>query len=66
MVGDPEDQFSSDAVILNLRDFYKLCRREIINMSRLVGKQTMWFLNRSDTNRFVQAQKRARTLKFRI
>ena len=26
----------------------------------------MWFLNRSDTNRPVQAQKRARSLKFRI
>ena len=36
------------------------------NMSRLVGKPTMWFPNRSDTNRPVQAQKRARSLKFRI
>ena len=26
----------------------------------------MWFSNRSDTNRAVQAQKRARSLKFRI
>ena len=26
----------------------------------------MWFPNRSDTNRLVQAQKRARSLKFRI
>ena len=26
----------------------------------------MWFPNRSDTNRSVQAQKRARSLKFRI
>ena len=33
-------------------------------MSRLVGKPTMWFPNRSDTNRPVQAQKRARSLKF--
>ena len=32
-------------------------------MSRLVGKPTMWFPNRSDTNRPVQAQKRARSLK---
>ena len=31
-----------------------------------MGKQTMWFPNRSDTNRAVQAQKRARSLKFRI
>ena len=36
------------------------------HMSRLVGKPTMWFSNRSDTNRPVQAQKRARSLKFRI
>ena len=30
------------------------------------GKPTMWFGNRSDTNWLVQAQKRARILKFRI
>ena len=36
------------------------------DLSRLVGKPTMWFPNRSDTNRPVQAQKRARSLKFRI
>ena len=36
------------------------------DLSRLVGKPTMWFPNRSDTNRPVQAQKRARRLKFRI
>ena len=35
-------------------------------MSRLVGKPTMWFPNRSDTNRPVQAQKQARSLKFRV
>ena len=33
-------------------------------LSRLVGKPTMWFLNRSDTNRAVQLQKQARSLKF--
>ena len=26
-------------------------------MSRLVGKRTMWFLTRSDTNRHLQSQK---------
>ena len=31
-----------------------------------MGKPTMWFPNRYDTNRPVQAQKRARSLKFRI
>ena len=35
-------------------------------ISRLVGKPTMWFPDRSDTNWPVQAQKRARSLKFRI
>ena len=34
------------------------------NMSRLVGKPTMWFSNRSDTNRPVQLQKQAGSLKF--
>ena len=33
-------------------------------MSRLVGKQAMWFSNRSDINRPVQLQKQARSLKF--
>ena len=36
------------------------------HMSLLVGKPTMWLPNRSDTNRHVQAQKRARSLKFWI
>ena len=34
------------------------------NMSHLVEKPTMWFPNRSDTNRPVQLQKQARSLKF--
>ena len=33
-------------------------------MSHLVEIPTMWFPNRSDTNWAVQAQKRARSLKF--
>ena len=33
-------------------------------MSRLVGKPTMWFPNRSDTSRPVHLQKLARNLKF--
>ena len=40
--------------------------RCLCHMSHLVGKPTMWFPNRSDTNRPVQSQKRARSLKFRI
>ena len=34
-----------------------ICDRAIIELSRLVGKPTMWFPNRSDTNRPVQSQK---------
>ena len=33
-------------------------------MSHLVGKPTMWFSNRSDTNQAAQSQKQARSLKF--
>ena len=36
------------------------------SLSHLVDKPTMWFPNRSDTNRPVQSQKQARSLKFRI
>ena len=52
--------------------FYLHQKKEVVekagqlHMSRLVGKPTMWFPNRSDTNRPVQAQKEARSLKFRI
>ena len=41
-------------------------RLEVLQMSRLTGKPTMWFPNRSDANRPVQLQKQARILKFRI
>ena len=37
-----------------------------LNMSRLVGKPTMLFLNRSDTNRAAQAKKSVIGLKFWI
>ena len=51
-------------------DPHTRCRVVSLNkthqLSRLVGKPTTWFPNRSDTNRPVQAQKRARSLKFRI
>ena len=36
------------------------------NMSRLVGKPTIGFLNKSDTNQAAQAQTNARCLKFWI
>ena len=35
-----------------------------IHMSRLVGKSSMWFQTRSDTNRPVQAKMMARDWKF--
>ena len=35
-------------------------------MNRLMGKPTMWFPNRSDTNQAVKSQKQARSLKFQI
>ena len=35
-----------------------------IHLSHLEGKPTMWFSNRSDTNRPVQLQKQARSLMF--
>ena len=38
----------------------------ILQMSRNVRKATMWFPTRSDTNRAVQPQKKARGLKFHI
>ena len=48
------------------KDSEQPCRLAIKYLSRLVGKQTMWFTSRSDTNRAVQAQKQARSLKFQI
>ena len=41
-------------------------KSDIHDLSRLVGKPTMWFWNRPDTNQPVQAQKMARGLKFWI
>ena len=48
--------------------FHNVCEAlDIIQtLSRLVGKPTMWFLNRSDINRPVQSQKMARGWKFWI
>ena len=38
----------------------------VLKLSRLVVKPAMWFPIRSDTNWPIQAQKRARSLKFQI
>ena len=54
-------------VIIN-KPLYEILIKSFLQkayLSRLVGKPTMWFPNRSDTNRPVQSQKRARGLKFR-
>ena len=58
------DLFANPAKSGKARSIYSIAI--IFYMSRLVGKPTMWFPNRSDTNRPVQAQKRARSLKFWI
>ena len=39
--------------------------RNVKHLSHLVGKPTMWFPNRSDTNWAVQVQKVARNLRRR-
>ena len=51
--------------LLHIHKYYLVFNRRD-DMSRLLGKPTMWFPNRSNTNRPVQAQKWARSLKFRI
>ena len=50
----------------NMPKLYVLLYSNNYQMSRLVRKPTMWFPNRSDTNRPVQAQKRARSLKLKF
>ena len=68
-VRKPHCWFSHEATqmknIKNDTFIYGNCN-ENVNMSHIVGKPTMWFPNRSDTNRPVHAQKRARSLKFQI
>ena len=65
-VQKPHCWFSRDAAHLPNMHLNKACdEQQYCYMSRLLGKPT-WFLNRSDTSRPVQAQKRARSLKFWI
>ena len=45
-------------------DYY--AREPCHDLSHIIRKPTMWFLNRSDTNQAVQAQKMVRGLKFWI
>ena len=66
-VRKPHCWFSHEAAHISSYHNYSLGMHSLsLYMSHLVGKPTMWFPNRSDTNRPVQAQKRARSLKFRI
>ena len=51
---------------VNRTKHYNIPHVSSYKLSHLVGKPTMWFPTRSDTNRPVQAQKRDRILKFRI
>ena len=67
---DPTGEINPDSVdMLQLEGMYAeniLLFLGEYQMSRLVGKPTMWFPNRSDKSRPVQALKRARSLKYRI
>ena len=58
-------QITAESIGKFLEDI-KAEKVEVRHMSCLVGKPTLWFLNRSDTNQAVQAQKMTRSLKFRI
>ena len=63
LVGNPKCWFSQRQRLIictNHPDVMKY------HLSRLVEKPTMWFPKRSDTNRPVQGQKQARSLKFHI
>ena len=49
-----------------LLDLVDSLSHDFHQMSRLMGKPTMWFSNRYDINQSVQAQDQARSLKFWI
>ena len=54
------DKLKRDAQFLAI----KIVLIVFYHLSHLVGKPTMWFPNRSDTNRDIQSQKMVRSLKF--
>ena len=67
----PWNVFDFVVVVLSiLGKIFQFCpvsdRLTLQYLSRLVGKPTMWFPNRSNTNQPVQSQKMARGLKFQI
>ena len=62
---DNKDMFSYVKAQMILLNKSKEIKKTYINEPPR-GKTNMWFPNRSDTNRPVQAQKRARSLKFWI
>ena len=60
-------QYRNGENFVNPRNSCEDCKcrvGQVKYLSCLVGKPTMWFPNRSDTNRPVQSQKMARGLKF--
>ena len=68
LTGQNTDDFEKNIPGVHLPQPYMYVTRIFIMyiMSHLVGKPTMWFPNRSDTNQAVQSQKMVRSLKFRI
>ena len=62
-----QDQYQVRVVLVTFIsniDYY--AREPCHDLSHIIRKPTMWFLNRSDTNQAVQAQKMVRGLKFWI
>ena len=53
-------------IVLDTKMWSLSLKLPLLHLSHLVGKPTMWFPTRSDTNRAVQTQKTARSMKFRI
>ena len=66
IVGFPMQRFMYYFVMVQYFDTLLLMLFYMLYLSRLVGKPTMWFSNRSDTNQAAQSQKQARSLKFRL
>ena len=58
--------YTSQELCIPTFQLLPVCHALLDHMTHLVGKPTMWFPNRSDTNQPVQAQESARSLEFRI
>ena len=64
--GDTCGDQTQDLLIQSLMLYYQIIAFHCTYLNCVVTKQTIWFLNRSDTNGAVQAQKMARGWKFFI